>query len=257
MKKINITAGTKGGIGKTFLAQILAQTAAYRGINFEYIEIDSSNNSISSLENSEVFKNRMTSVTLDKAEEEIIKATFKALKENKIVFIDLGGGLDTIEIISIIKENFSHLEINYLLPFENNYKMMRNLVDTFDFIDDEKNTFLIKNKVLKMKNGIDPYTFFEGDKLKGIESIREVINSKNKVFEVFLSENLQYADITKESTLDLAAVAMGQTPEVAEKEFMEEDINEYLKLTQRYLKSKAALSEIKYLSEEFDELFND
>ena len=126
MKKINLVVNTKGGVGKSTISLILCQLLAYRVMEFKYIEIDNSNDTTQSLSNSEVFKDRTASIKTAAAQEELFKATLEAVKENKIVVIDVGGGTDTNELINLIKEQFSHLEdeINFILPFENSYKQM-------------------------------------------------------------------------------------------------------------------------------------
>lgn len=258
MKKLYIIAQDKGGVGKTTTALSLCQVAAYRGLDFEYLELDNSNNTPLSLVNSKTFQNRMLSCKVSQAQEELLKATFKAIKMNKIVFIDLGGGMDSIEIIELIKEEFSHHEIGYILPFENSLKQMENLVNTYNHISDQANTFLVKNKVIDGKEE-DPFIFFEGDKALGVKSYRNIIKPENKVFQLYLNPKIQLPEITKECMLDLSELAI-QYPRIeADLLFMDEakDMNEYNELMQKYSKSEASLKEIKRLNEEFKELFDE
>lgn len=182
MKKINLVVNSKGGVGKSTISLILCQLLAYRGIEFKYIEIDNSNDTTQSLSNSEVFKDRTISIKTASAQEELFKATFEAVKENKIVVIDVGGGTDTNELINLIKEQFSHLEneINFILPFENSHKQIGNLINTYSLIGQPENIYLIKNKVIKYTDKKDPYIFFEGDEKLGIKSIRKELKQKIK-----------------------------------------------------------------------------
>ncbi|MDD2639672.1 MAG: AAA family ATPase [Arcobacteraceae bacterium] len=259
MKKIFISLNDKGGVGKTTVSLGLAQVAAYRGLDFEYLELDNSNNTTTSLENSKIFQNRMQSFKTSKAQEELFKATFKAIKENKVIFIDVGGSSDSLEVTSLLKEEFAHHDIAFILPFENSIKQMANLVNTYNFIDNPENTYLVKNKVINSKNEKDPYIFFEGDKNKGIESYRKLLKPINKVFEVYLNADMQIPEITKECMLDLADLAMSFTRPQAEVAFMKEakDMNEYTELMQKYSKSESSLKEILRLNEEFKELFDE
>lgn len=257
MKKINLLVNTKGGCGKSTISLILCQLLAYRGIEFKYIEIDNSNDTTQSLINSEVFKDRTISIKTSSAQEELFKATFEAIKENKIVVIDVGGGTDTNELISLIKEQFSHLEneINFILPFENSHKQMGNLINTYSLIGQPENIYLIKNKVIKYTDKKDPYIFFEGDEKLGIKSIRKELKQKNKVFEVCFSEQNQIAEITKESMLDVATLALQYSSSEAHNLFMQkDDMQEYLKGMTRYANSKKSLDEILVLNDEFEEL---
>lgn len=257
MKKINLVVNSKGGVGKSTISLILCQLLAYRGIEFKYIEIDNSNDTTQSLSNSEVFKDRTISIKTASAQEELFKATFEAVKENKIVVIDVGGGTDTNELISLIKEQFSHLEneINYILPFENSYKQIGNLIDTYSLIAAPENIFLIKNKVIKYADRKDPYIFFEGDEKLGIKSIRKELKQKNKVFEVCFSEQNQISEITEESMLDVATLALQYSSSEAHNLFMQkDDMQEYLKGMTRYANSKKSLDEILVLNDEFEEL---
>ena len=259
MKKIFVTLNDKGGVGKSTLCLNLAMVAALRGFDFEYIELDNSNNTSASLSNSSVFKNKMTSVKTSKAQEELFKASWKALKENKYVFIDVGGGLDFNEVASLLKEQFAHHDICFLLPFENSIKQMDNLVNTYNFIDNPEKTYLVKNKVIQSKDARDPFRFFEGDKALGVKSYRKEINPLNKVFEMYLSDSQQLPEITKESMLDLSALARQYTRAEADKEFSEtsKDMKQYVELMQEYSKSEMCLKEILAISEEFAELFDD
>ena len=255
---IYLILGTKGGIGKTTVTTLLCQVAALRGLDFEYIELDNSNDSTTSLANSKIFENRMSSCKTSKAQAELFNATFKAIKENKTVFCDVGGGLDTVELIDLVLEEFSHLDIKFILPFENSYKQMKNLKDTYNFINIPEKIYLVKNKVINYKDEKDEYIFFEGSKELGIDSVRKEINPINKVFETALSDLNQIAEITQESILDLAQIAMQYSPAEASDVFMEDakDINEYNQLMQRYSKSAKCLKEIEKLNLEFEELFN-
>lgn len=256
MKKLNIILGTKGGIGKSTIALNLCMVAAFRGLDFEYLELDSSNNTSKSLINSEVFKNRMTSCKVSNAQEELFKATFKALKEEKIVFIDVGGGLDSVSLITLIKEEFSHHQLNFILPFENSVKQMDNLINTYNYIDRPEDVFLVKNKVIDED---DPYRFFEGDKHLGVKSIRKELSPVNKVFQVYLSDSQQFPEITKQCMLDLSQLAIQYNRKEAEEVFMQDakDMNEYKILMQNYSKSVNCLKEIKTLNNEFEELFDE
>lgn len=257
MKKINLIVNSKGGVGKSTISLILCQLLAYRGIEFKYIEIDNSNDTTQSLSNSEIFKDRTISITTANAQEELFKATFESLKENKIVIIDVGGGTDTNELINLIKEQFSHLEneINFILPFENSHKQIGNLINTYSLIGQPENIYLIKNKVIKYTDKKDPYIFFEGDEKLGIKSIRKELKQKNKVFEVCFSEQNQIAEITKESMLDVATLALQYSSSEAHNLFMQkDDMQEYLKGMTRYANSKKSLDEILVLNDEFEEL---
>ncbi len=259
MKKIFIILNSKGGVGKTATTLSLCQVASLKGRDFEYIELDNSNDTTKSLSNSSVFKDKMSSLKTSKAQEELFKASWKALKEDKLVFIDVGGGTDTLDVISLLKEEFAHHNICYLLPFENSVKQMDNLMNTYSFIDNPEKIYLIKNKVIKSKESKDPFRFFEGDKALGVKSYRKEINPLNKVFEIFLSDSQQFPEITKESMLDLAALARQYTRVEAEAEFMQTaaSMQEYTELMQQYSKSELCFKEILAIAEEFAELFND
>ncbi len=143
MKKIFIILNSKGGVGKTATTLSLCQVASLKGRDFEYIELDNSNDTTKSLSNSLVFKDKMSSLKTSKAQEELFKASWKALKEDKLVFIDVGGGTDTLDVISLLKEEFAHHNICYLLPFENSVKQMDNLMNTYSFIDNPEKIYLI------------------------------------------------------------------------------------------------------------------
>lgn len=260
MKKINIVLNTKGGVGKSTVSIILAQILAYRNIDFKYIEIDNSNDTTEGLENSEVFKNKMISIKTNKADEELYAATFEALKENKVIIVDVGGGTDTAELISLINEQFTHIscEINFILPFENSLKQMSNLENTYNLINNFENTYLVKNKVIQFKDKADEYIFFEGSKIKGVNNFRKKINPLNKVFEVNLSDLHGIAEITKETILDVAALAMQYSKDEAHEIFMNDyEIAEYVSMMTRFTNSQNCLKEIQKLSNEFEELFNE
>lgn len=258
MGKIFVTSSSKGGVGKTLTTLSLCQVASLKGLDFEYIEIDNSNNTSISLSNSKTFKNKMLSVATLKAQEELLKACWKALKQGKLIFIDVGGGSDTVEVINLIKDEFSHNDICYLLPFENSLKQMGNLINTYSLIDNPEKTYLIKNKVLRGKEK-DAFRFFEGDKALGIKSIRKELNSPNKVFEIYLSDSQQLPEVTQECMLDLASLAMEYARVEADRNFTEssKDMQEYVFMMQEYTKSEMCLKEITSIAEEFKELFEE
>jgi hypothetical protein len=81
------------------------------------------------------------------------------------------------------------------------------------------------------------------------------LKQKNKVFEVCFSEQNQIAEITKESMLDVATLALQYSSSEAHNLFMQkDDMQEYLKGMTRYANSKKSLDEILVLNDEFEEL---
>ena len=256
MKKIFVSLGSKGGIGKTNTTINLCQVAAHRGLDFEYLELDNSNNTSNTLDKSSVFSGRMSSCKVTQAQEELFKAIWKAMKENKIIFCDIGGGTDTMQLIELLNEEFGHHDIAYILPFQNSNKQMSNLLETYNKIDKKESIYLVKNQV---KSEDDKFRFFEGDKALGIESYRKKINPKNTVFKIFDSDIQQLPENTNQCMLDLCELAIQYSREKAETVFLEKakDMNEYNALMQKYTVAAGCLKEIERLNTEFDELFSE
>jgi hypothetical protein len=262
MKKIKVILNGKGGVGKTHISSLLAQIAAYRGLDFMYVEIDSTNKTADFYKNSEVFKGRIETILPEQAREKLLEVVYNAKKRGKLCIVDVGGGTDSATITARINESFAHIksDIDFIIPFENNPMYMDVLKETYRELASPENTFLVKNKVINFKQSSlkDEYIFFEGNKKRGVKSLRKELNPLNKVFEVFNSpENVGISLMHNECILDTAQTAIKYTWEEAEAIAMEEELDEFMDLMIRYENAALCLDEIQKASDEFAELFDD
>ncbi|MCD6257969.1 MAG: hypothetical protein J7J31_00035 [Helicobacteraceae bacterium] len=262
MKNIKVVLNGKGGVGKTHISSLLAQIAAYRGLDFMYVEIDSTNKTADFYKNSEVFKGRIETILPGQAREKLYEVVYTAKKQGKLCIVDVGGGTDSASMIDRINESFAHMknDIDFIIPFENNPMYMSVLKETYEELDSPENIYLVKNKVInfKQKSLKDEYIFFEGNKKRGVKSFRKELDPLNKVFEVFNSpENVGISLLHNECILDTAQTAIQYTREEADSIAMEEELDEYMELMVRYENAALCLEEIQKASDEFKELFDD
>ena len=106
---------TKGGVGKTTIAQQLIAPYIHNKNHYkaEIIELDNNNNS-NVLNEAQTQETK--SLKLCKTENILLEKFMEVIAENKDVCIDVGGGDDTKTVLKALKELRLENEITFIIP---------------------------------------------------------------------------------------------------------------------------------------------
>ncbi|PHR58192.1 MAG: hypothetical protein COA44_04645 [Arcobacter sp.] len=250
----------KGGVGKTNTSLAAAYALARAGKDFFILEIDSSNDSGSELHKSEVLKDRVQSVNLDKANDALSSAIFKVLTSDTTVIIDAGASGDTRDVIKKIRD--LELEnVSWCIPIQNSLKQMQNLRSTYKLIDDSENTYVVKNQVNTDEDYLqtnDDYIFFEGSKRYGRKSVRKELELESlNVIEIPRSEMFELAESSNETLYDIAQLAVEYSPKEAREIFAELGEAEFIENMARFSVAQQSFKLLSRLEKEFGILIHE
>jgi len=177
---------TKGGVGKTTIAQQLIAPFIHHknGYKAEIIELDNNNES-------NVLKQATTqftkTLTLQNSED-ILLEKFIDVVNDKDVVIDVGGGDDTKAVLKAFKSNRIDDEAIFIIPVLKDLSNQKNVIDTYKLI----RTWNKKAKVIFIFN-----KWSNEDEFSGI--ISELEKQKLTNYDVFrLQETHLFDEIAKE-----------------------------------------------------------
>jgi len=237
---IYAVTNTKGGVGKSNTAVILACLLQSQQKKFKIVEIDNNNQSLQ-FSNSEFLNSEITqSVKTEKKIETMASIMFDSMSDETLDYIvDLGGGDDTMILESVVSLT---LQKTYLIPITADKKYLKNAVETYNMINDTENTFFVLNRYSEIAKIEKDFIYFFGNKKMGIKPVSDIfLNSK--WIAIPNSQFFQIAADGEQTILDLAKISM----ENDEKEIMNiffkqaaGDREKYLQLYLMYEKSKEA-----------------
>lgn len=237
---IYIVGSTKGGVGKSLIAVVIAMILFFRKRKFKVIELDNNNNSLS-YQNSEVLsKDTGISLSTEEKTKAIGSIIFNIAKDSNMDYIvDIGGGDDFKAVIESLTE--LDLPKTYIIPTTSDKKYLQNASDTFDLISDPENTFFALNKSYE-KNPKNEFMYFFGNSKFGVKPVSENFK-KGKYFNIPHSQFFQIAEDDEQTLLDLALISIEKNETEITKDFMDlcgDDESKFIELWEQYERSKEA-----------------
>jgi len=239
MKKVFVIANTKGGVGKTTIATHVLP-AVFPGC--EILEIDDNNQS-NIFQDSMSIKN-FESIKLDECKDKLEEITFKLLDDTEeVLIIDCGGGNDTKEIISQIKELAldDYAKVTFIIPIMNSFMQAKNAEDMTRLLKGKEIIFAF-NGVTDFSTIKDDWIFWFGNENLGVESYHEKLN-KPRTITIPASPLFELAAINRMTISDFAKPAIGiSIPDFSKTLFKKYGDNkkQYLKELREFRRHKAA-----------------
>lgn len=208
--QVLVVASNKGGAGKTntatnILPSIIMQNDPDAIIDF--IEIDDNNDNTSVYTLTKVL-NTMQSIKLKDGVEVLQDVVFDLMqdREHHYVIIDAGGGNDTTEVVSMIKElEIGELaELTFLVPFMSSKAQVQNIKDMVDskLFGDERVIYVL-NGIKNMLDVENEFLFWFGNEDLGIPSLYEELGEP-KCLNIPYSNLFDIATIGGETIYDYA-----------------------------------------------------
>jgi len=231
---------TKGGVGKSNTAVLLACLLKIHQRDFKIVELDNNNNSLQFANSEFLNLEIMQSVKLDQKTEVMADVLYDTMNNPSLDYvIDLGGGDDTQILETIISVP---LNKTYLIPITSDKKYLRNAVDTFNLIGDADNTWFVLNKYSNLQNLKKDFIYFFGDEKMGIEPVSSIFTN-SKWVAIPNTQFFQIAEDEEQTILDLAKISMSNDEkEIMQIFFKQADGSreKYHQLYMMYEKSKEA-----------------
>lgn len=252
-----ICANTKGGVGKTQTATTLATILFYRGHQFRVIELDNSNISMLFSNSRILGDEKAISLKLDEKSKAIGSMIFQIANNKEMDYIlDIGGGDDIKALIESLKN--LKLEKTWLIPLNSDRKYLNNASETFEMINDPKNTFFILNRVYGKEALEIEFMYFLGNSKFGIKPWSENF-AKSKYLTVPHSNFFQIAEDAFQTLLDLALISIEKNEEEITAEFLKiaaGDESKFIQLWTQYEQSQVAARIFFEIEKSFKKLLN-
>ncbi len=250
-----ITANSKGGVGKSTASVIIACLLQQQEKKFRVIELDSSNQSFQ-FQDSFFLKDNTQTFKIDEKDEAIGDMLFDLMDQNIDYVVDIGGGLDT----NIIVEELKTIDVpkKWLIPTTSIKKYLQNASNTFDLIDDPKNTYFILNQYSKIEKLKDEFLYFFGDKNFGIEPVSQNFTKCKNILMIPHNNYFQISEDENKTILDLAMISHSLGEADARTKFMKAAKGQkeiFKKMYQNYRVSLAANDVFKEIENNFKPLF--
>ena len=204
MATIYTVVSTKGGVGKSTLSwHVLPAIFKALQKEFKIFEIDN-NNSTNIFSHSAIIHDNTKNVKTHNKDitAEII---FETLSSNNEIIIDAGGGDDALKVIDIVK-GIGETNVKWIIPLNRNLAQLKNASDTFQKIDDPKNTLFALNGYSSKETLEEDFIFYFGNKNLNIKSIKETLKISKELFVPYTS----YFEIAEQkgfTLYDLTAIS--------------------------------------------------
>lgn len=218
MATIYTVVSSKGGVGKSAIANhMLSSAFSYLGRSFKIFEIDN-NNSSNIFSHSAIIKDNTKNVkTSDK--NIMAEIIFETLSSDNEIIIDAGGGDDALKVIDIV-QGIGESNVKWIIPLNRNLAQLKNASDTFQKINDPKNTLFALNGYSSKETLEEDFIFYFGNKNLNIKSIKDTLKISNELTIPYTS----YFEIAEQKgfTLhDLAAISKELDKNAAKSMFYE------------------------------------
>lgn len=197
--KVVLLANSKGGVGKSTIAQHVAPFLLGKD-KTRILEADSHNESSIAVEGSRrvvfsSFKVRGTGV--DDVTDEAMIAT---LADGLDTVIDAGAGDDTIETVRAVAKNFKNFEV--WIPLDPSFENLKNAIDTAKAVPSE----IRKVLVFQNFNHITEFWAIFGNDEFGVEQNLEFLQYFDETMEIPRSSLFGFAKLYRTTLLDLADI---------------------------------------------------
>ncbi len=205
---IYVTCNTKGGVGKSLTSINLACLLHARGRNFKVVELDNSNTSIIFNNSYFLTKERAISLKLEQKDTAINDMLFDLMCDNSLDYIiDLGGGDDTkvLDALKVIE-----LPKTYIIPTLKIKKYLQNAINTYQYINDPKNTVFVLNQYGDIQKIQSEFKWFFGCKERGIRPVSTIFKTTKTIYMPY-SELFEIAEEDEQTIIDLASDSHGVT----------------------------------------------
>lgn len=241
MSHIYIIANSKGGVGKTNSAVVVACLLHAAGKNFKLIELDNNNSSLLFKNSKVMTRDNIKSLKIDKKDEAVADMLFDLISEPDMSYIvDIGGGDDTYPIVEKLKQ--VNRPKTWIIPTTKIKKYLANAVATFEEIDDPDNVVFCLNMYSDFAKIQKEFMYFFGDSKIGIKPFSPIF-AKSRTIGIPFSHHFEIAADDEQTVLDLANISRETTQEEAETEFYNAaggDREKFHKMMMMYWRSQEA-----------------
>lgn len=237
-----VVVNTKGGVGKSTLSNHVMPIILKS--NFNIVEVDNNNDSTTTFYNSDLLKDKISSIDLSQADNILDDILFDLLTQDIDYVLDAGGGDDSIKILELLKSQ-SQENIKYIVPITSTTKQ-KNILDTLKNIDKDNTLFILNGVHINVK---EEFLYYFGSDSFDIESTVKNLNNP-KYITISFSHLFAIAENYGMTVSDLAAFSQGLSPEDSSAQFLKEsdgDREVFKKLRSQYktsLKAQELLKEI-------------
>lgn len=196
--KIVLLANTKGGVGKSTIAQHVAPFLLGQE-KTRILEGDTHNESRIAVEasNRVVFSSFKVRGKVDDLTDEAMIST---LADELDTVIDAGAGDDTIETVQAVTKNFKNFEV--WIPLDPSFENLRNAIDTAKIVPSEIRKVLIFQNF----NHISEFWSIFGNQDFGVEQNLEFLQYFDETMEIPRSSLFGFAKLYRTTLLDLADI---------------------------------------------------
>jgi len=228
-----VVVSTKGGVGKTTIAQQVLAPFVYQKTNkkVEIIELDNNNKS-NVLNDSEVLE--VKPVELHKKDEVLLNKFMEVVAEDKDVIVDVGGGDDTKRVLEAFKELRLEDEITFFVPVLKDLSNEKNVIDTWSLI----RTWNTQAKIYFVLNRFTNEKEFSSI----LKKLNEVKEDTNKSL-LFLEDTPLFDEIAKEFKKSVYEITLSELDNSKAKKLLVETAKQ---------KDIKKLKEIKYWISVYD-----
>ena len=228
-----VVVSTKGGVGKTTIAQQVLAPFVYQKTNkkVEIIELDNNNKS-NVLNDSEVLE--VKPVELHKKDEVLLNKFMEVVAEDKDIIVDVGGGDDTKRVLEAFKELRLEDEITFFVPVLKDLSNEKNVIDTWSLI----RTWNTQAKIYFVLNRFTNEKEFSSI----LKKLNEVKEDTNKSL-LFLEDTPLFDEIAKEFKKSVYEITLSELDNSKAKKLLVETAKQ---------KDIKKLKEIKYWISVYD-----
>ena len=248
---ITIITNSKGGEGKTTIATIIPILS--NNSNFEIIEIDNNNKSNLTFENSELLKDKLTTLKVKEAEDYLDNVFYEALQDKeKHTIIVSGGGDDAKKLLEFVADQPGQDIIKYIIPLTPAGDLS-NILDTYNLIPNKENVLFCLNGYHDKENIKNEFFNFFGDRKLGFKGVIDSVKNAN-ILTIPFSKFFAISKRFRLSIIDLANYSNDLNRDEAYELFNKKSKGDAAEYAKMYKKYRASLAASKVVAEIKDNL---